>query len=35
MKEQEKNPEQTTNETEVNNLPDKAFKALVIRMQTQ
>ena len=34
MKEQEKTPEKTTNETEINNLPDKEFKALVIRMLT-
>ena len=32
MKEQEKNPDKTTNETEINNLPDKEFKALIIRM---
>ena len=27
--------EKTTNETEINNLPDKEFKALVIRLLTE
>ena len=31
MKEKGKNPEKSTNETEINNLPDEGFKALVIR----
>ena len=35
MKEQEKTPEKTTNETEINNLLDKEFKALVIRRVTE
>ena len=35
MKEQERNSEKTTNKTEVNNLPDEEFKALVIRMLTE
>ena len=35
MKEQGKNPEKTTNETEISNLPDKMFKALVTRMLTE
>ena len=35
LKEQEKNPEETTNETEINNLLDKEFKALVRRMLTE
>ena len=36
-KEQEKIPEKKkkTNETEINNLPDKEFKALVIRTLTE
>ena len=34
-KEQGKTPEKTTNETEINNLPNKVFKALVIRMITE
>ena len=33
MKEQEKTPEKTTTETE--NLPDKEFKALAVRMLTK
>ena len=32
LKEQEKNPEKITNETKISNLPDKEFKAWVIRM---
>ena len=33
MKEQEnKNPEKSTDEAEINNLPDEEFKTLVIRM---
>ena len=33
MKEQvKKNPAKTPNETEINNLPDKEFKALVVRI---
>lgn len=28
-------PQKTTNETEINNLPDKEFKVLVIRMLTE
>ena len=36
MKEQEnKNPEKSTDGTEINNLPDEAFKTLVIRMLTE
>ena len=35
LKEQEKTPENTTNEIEINNLPDKEFKTLVIRMLTE
>jgi len=36
MKEQEnKNPEKSTDETEINNLPDEAFKTLVIRILTE
>ena len=36
MKEQEKTPEKNnTNEREINNLLDKEFKALVIRMLTE
>ena len=35
LTEQEKTPEKTTNETEMNNLPDKEFKVLVIRMLTK
>ena len=31
-KEQEKTPEKTTNETEINNLTDEEFKTLVIGM---
>ena len=31
-KEQGKNPDETTNETEIDNLQGKEFKALVIRM---
>ena len=34
MKEQEKTPEKN-NVAELNNLPDKEFKALVIRMLTE
>ena len=30
-----KNPWKTTNETEINNLLDKEFKALVVRMLTE
>ena len=33
-KNQEKNPEKNRNETEINNLPDRKFKAIVIRMLT-
>ena len=33
-KEQEKTPEKT-NKTEINNLPGKEFKALIIRMLTE
>lgn len=32
MKEQEKTDEKRTNETGMSNIPDKEFKALVIRM---
>ena len=32
LKEQEKTPEKTTNETEINNLTDEEFKTLVIGM---
>ena len=36
MKEQEnKNPEKSTDKTEINNLPDEAFRTLVIRMLTE
>ena len=35
MKEQEKLPEQLTNETEINDLPDKELKSLVIREITE
>ena len=35
MKRQEKNPEKINNKTEINNLPDKEFKALMIRMLTE
>ena len=36
LKEQEKTPKKkTTNETEINNLLDKEFKALVITMLTE
>ena len=35
LKEQEKTPDKTTNKTEINNLPDKEFKALVIRILTE
>ena len=35
LTEHEKTPEKTTNETEINNLPDEEFKALVIRMVTE
>ena len=35
LKEQEKTPEHTTIETEINNLPYKEFKVLVIRMPTE
>ena len=36
IKEQEnKNPEKSTDETEINNLPDEAFKTLVIRLLTE
>ena len=35
LKEQEKNPEKINNETEINNLPGKIFKALVIPMLTE
>ena len=35
MKEQEKNPEKINNESEINNLPDKEFKILVINMLTE
>ena len=35
LTEQEKPPEKTTNETKIYNLPDKEFKALVIRMLTE
>ena len=35
MKEQEKNPDKTTNETEINNLLGKEFKDLVTRMLTE
>lgn len=34
-KEQGKTPEKTTNETEINNLPNKEFKPLVIKMLTE
>ena len=34
LKEQEKTPEKTSKETEINNLPNKELKALVIRMLT-
>ena len=35
MKEQENIPKKTTNEREINNLPDEDFKALIIRMLTE
>ena len=35
MKEQGNKPEENPNETEINNLLDKGFKALVIRMLTE
>ena len=35
MKEQGKNLEKNPNEEEINNLPDKEFKAIVIRMLTK
>ena len=35
LKEQEKNPEKINNETEINNLPNKQFKTLVIKMLTE
>lgn len=35
LKEQQKSPEKTTNETEINSLSDKKFKALAIRMLTE
>ena len=35
MKEQEKTPEKIHNDTEINILPDKEFKALVIKMLTE
>ena len=35
LKEQEKNPEKINNESEINNLPDKEFKILVINMLTE
>ena len=34
-KEQEKSLEKTSNETEINNLPDKGFQTLVIRILTE
>ena len=35
MKEQDKTPEKNPTETETNNLPDKEFKAIVIKMLTE
>ena len=35
MAEQEKNPEKNPNETDINNLPHKVFKAIVKRMLTK
>ena len=35
MKEQEKTPEKINNKTEINNLLDKEFKALVIKILTK
>ena len=35
LKEQGENPETTTNETEINSLPDKEFKVLVIRILSE
>ena len=35
MKEQERTSEKINNETEINNLPDKEFKALVIKILTE
>ena len=35
LKEQEKTPEKTTNETEINNSPDKELKALAIKILTE
>ena len=35
MREQDKNPKKINNETEINNLPDKEFKKLVIKILTE
>ena len=35
MKEQKKSPEKINNETEINNLPDKEFKTLLLIMLTE
>ena len=35
MKEQDKNPEVNSSETEISNLPDKKFKVMVINMLTE
>ena len=35
MKEQEKTPAKINNKTEINDLPDKEFKALVIKMSSE
>lgn len=35
LKQQEKNPGEKKNKTEINNLPDKEFKALIIKMSTE
>ena len=35
LKDQEKNPEKINNKTAINNLPDKEFKPLVVRMLTE
>ena len=35
LKEQEKTPAKINNKTEINDLPDKEFKALVIKMSSE
>ena len=32
MKRQEKNPEKINNKTEINNLPDKEFRIMIVKM---